>query len=535
MSQSSTSIELVQLPEAVTVPPSIHLKGNETPSLSEDTRPIVPPVNAVSAEQGGPSKGTTAIVLLSVVCITGISSLLAGLVTVGLPTMASDLHIPTSLLLWPISIYSLTCGCTLLLLGSVADVVGSRPMYLTGCVLQSGFTLACGLAQNPMQLIVFRAFAGIAISFCLPSAVSIITNTFPEGRSRNIAFASMGGGQPIGFSLGLVLGGVLSETIGWRWGFYIAAIINTLIFVVGFFGIPKIDGRQYDVWRRLKSEIDWTGTFIASCSLAMLSYAFASITSSTSYITDPATLATLITSILLIPIFILWVDRQERLGRPTIIPNSLWKNRIFTCICIGVFMTWGVFNATETFLSLVFQDVQQISAIQTSIRFLPAPIAGALGNLVMGLIAHKVRADYAVIVGITMTTIASLLMAIIQPDWTYWSCAFLAVFLNPIGADVLFTVANLIITQVFPAKTQALAGGVFNTIAQIGKSVGLATSAVVASSITERSQFKDKEGPEALMAGYRAAFWYLFALSCATSAIFVWGLRGIGKVGMKRE
>jgi MFS family permease len=86
-------------------------------------------------------------------------------------------------------------------------------------------------------MIVFRGFAGIAISFCLPSAVSIITSTFPEGKRRNIAFAAMGGGQPIGFTVGLTLGGVFSDTIGWQWGFHIAAIINTIVFVIGFFGL----------------------------------------------------------------------------------------------------------------------------------------------------------------------------------------------------------------------------------------------------------------------------------------------------------
>jgi MFS family permease len=204
-------------------------------------------------------------------------------------------------------------------------------------------------------------------------------------------------------------------------------------------------------------------------------------------------------------------------------------------ICIGVFVTWGVFNAVESYLTLFFQDVQKISAIQTSIRFLPAPLAGALSNLVMGLIAHRVRADFAVIVGVTLTSVGALLMCIIQPEWIYWACAFPAVFLNPIGADALFTVSNLVITSVFPAKTQGLAGGVFNTIAQIGKSVGLATSAVIAASITEQSKFHEKQSPEALMVGFHAAFWYLFALSCATALLFVWGLRGIGRVGMKRE
>jgi hypothetical protein len=76
---------------------------------------------------------------------------------------------------------------------------------------------------------------------------------------------------------------------------------------------------------------------------------------------------------------------------------------------------------------------------------------------------------------------------------------------------------------------------VFNTVAQIGKSVGLATSGVIATSVTNHSRYDEKDSPKALMAGFRAAYWYLFAFSCANAAMFVWGLRGIGKVGMKRE
>ena len=259
------------------------------------------------------------------------------------------------------------------------------------------------------------------------------------------------------------------------------------------------------------------------------------ISESSTAIRNPVPLATLLISLALIPTFIFWVGRQEKLGRPAIIPNSVWRNRIFTTVCIGVFMTWGVFNAIETFLTLFFQDVQRISAIQTSVRFLPAPITGALANILMGLFAHKVRADYAVIFAIVLTSIGALMMCVIQPEWSYWAAAFPAVALNPIGAEALFTVSNLVITSVFPARLQALAGGIFNTIAQIGKTVGLAMSGVIATTVTEHSRFEHKESPEALMEGYRAAFWYMFAGSVATLLLFTWGLRGIGKVGMKRE
>ncbi|KAJ8108404.1 hypothetical protein OPT61_g8196 [Boeremia exigua] len=536
MSRTSTSIELQdchEAPKTVVQLSSADQKDHGSLLLADATNA---PHDAITAELlEKPDKKTTAIVMLTVVCVTMISAMLSGVVAVALPSIAKELELGPDVLLWPISIYALTCGCTLLLLGSIADVVGSRPMYLIGCLLQSAFTLACGLAENSTHLIVFRGFAGIAISFCLPSAVSIITSTFPQGKSRNIAFASMGGGQPIGFSIGLVLGGVFAETIGWRWAFHIAAIINSAVFVIAVYGLPRSQDKRENVWSHLRNDIDWVGIIIGSASMALLSYCLSVISKQTEKIKEPETLSTLVLGIALIPSFILWVARQEKLGRPAVIPNSLWRNRIFSVVCTGVFIIWGSFNAVETFQTLYFQDVQANSPIQTSLRFLPTPIGGALSNVVMGLIAHRVRADLACFIGVVLTSIGSLLMCIIQPEWTYWACAFPAVFLNPVGADVLFTVSNLVITAVFPVRDQALAGSVFNTVAQIGKSVGLATSAVIAASVTQHSKVANKESPTALMEGYRAAFWYMFAFSCATAVLFAWGLRGIGKVGMKRD
>lgn len=156
----------------------------------------------------------------------------------------------------PVSIYALTGGCTLIPAGAVADVVGNRVIYLLGCLLQSAFTLACGLSQNALQLIVFRALAGVAISFCLPTAVSLITTYFPHGRRRNFAFAAMGGAQPVGFSLGPACRGVLSDGPGWRYGFYLATIINTIVFIVTLLGLPKPKQTEQLSWRRLKTDID---------------------------------------------------------------------------------------------------------------------------------------------------------------------------------------------------------------------------------------------------------------------------------------
>ncbi|KAF6803585.1 integral membrane protein [Colletotrichum musicola] len=498
------------------------------------------------------SKGKTVVVISSVTCITGISSLLAGVVTVCIPAMARDVNLESNLLLWPASVYALTCGCTLLLSGAMADLFGARLLYLLGCFFQSAFTLACGLATTGIQLILFRAFAGVAISMCLPSAVSIITHAFPSGRRRNIAFASMGGGQPIGFSIGLSVGGVFTDTIGWRWGFHIAAIANTVIFLVALRWLPGLGRREPVTWKRFATEVDWIGAFLASGFLAMISYVLSVITESTHAVKKPENIALLAVSALLMAGFVAWVGRQERLGRPAIIPNSLWKNRSFTSICVSVFMVWGAFNATEQLSSFWLQYVQRLSAIDTSVRFLPAPVGGVLANVVAGLVVHRVRADLAILISVALAALSPLLMAVADPAWNYWYCVFWAMFTNAIGADTLFTISNLLITSLFPARTHGVAGGVYNTIAQIGKSVGLASSGAIASAVTAKSAAAaggvgvvatragtgagpNGQSPMALLEGYRAAFWYCFALYGATLVVTVWGLRKIGKVGVKKD
>ncbi len=217
-----------------------------------------------------------AFVIISL--LTGVSFLNtmgSGILTVALPTIARDINLSSNLLLWPASVYALAAGCTLLIFGAVADVVGSKRVWLAGAGFYIAFTLACGLARTGIQLIIFRTILGIAISMCLPSAVSITTNSFPRGKRRNIGFACMGMGQPLGYSIGLILGGVFTNTIGWRWGYYLSAIINAALFVAALWGLPAAKTREAVSWGRLLHEIDWIGALIISISLGLLSYVLA--------------------------------------------------------------------------------------------------------------------------------------------------------------------------------------------------------------------------------------------------------------------
>jgi MFS family permease len=542
---SRTSIEMGTLPTASSSrKDSFRLEAVDGQFLAPSTENV----NAINASTDNvletvseepvieSSRMKASIIIVTVASMQGLNSTLNGILTVALPSIASDLHLGDDLLLWPAAVFALVSGCTLLLSGSVSDVLGARIMYMTGCVLLAAFTLANGLARTGIELIIFRAFSGLAISFCLPSAVSIITKSFAVGQRRNVAFSCVGAAQPLGFSLGLVLGGLLADSVGWRVAYYFVPALLLAIIVLSYFNLPKdIRESQAIMRRRLVDEIDWVGAVIASSGLGMLSYVFATVTSSASRLRDPVNIALLVVAIASFPAFVFWVSRQEKNNKPAIIPNSLWKNLVFTSICISVFISWGVFATTQYFVTLFFQRVQGLNPLQASVRFLPMVITGAATNVATGYLVTKVPANILLLGSMALTALSPLLMALATPETSYWFQPFWAVFLAPISADTLFTCANLVITSVFPAKTQGLAGGVFSTLSQVGNSVGLAVAAMISSSVAASTMYEDKGSPLALEQGYKAAFWMCFALQVVLLPVAGLGMRKIGKVGLKRD
>jgi MFS family permease len=135
-------------------------------------------------------------------------------------------------------------------------------------------TLITGFLHTGIELIIFRALHGISLALCLPSAVSILSNSFQQGRWRNISFGALGAGQPLGFAAGLVLSGALLDSIGWRWAFWIVAAISGLITGAAFFALPKVTSRERIEWNQLR-KIDWAGAILSSASLGLLSYVMA--------------------------------------------------------------------------------------------------------------------------------------------------------------------------------------------------------------------------------------------------------------------
>ncbi|EAW07069.1 putative MFS transporter [Aspergillus clavatus NRRL 1] len=497
-------------------------------SLVLEVSNLEPPGNGQSASRESQLQKIVGLSQLGAVTLT--ASVINGLVIVSLPTITKDIHLPSSLSFWPSSVSSLATASTLLLAGSLADTVGPRWVELVGSFASGALMIGQGVARTGQELVVLRALQGVGLAMHLASSISIVTQLLPPGRSRNVAFSCLGLSQPLGFSLGLVFGGILVDTIGWRSGWFISGGITVFFAFVGLWALPRSKSTpNSDRLRNIKNKIDWVGAGLASTFMALLCYLLAA---NPSRIKAADSIIVLCLAALALPSFVGWVHYQSQRNRPALIPNSLWKNTAFSSICAILAISTAVVNSMELFASLFFQEVQGLSALNASVRILPSLIVGVLLNLVIGVFVHKVPAFWIASVTSLLCAGSPLLMAVIQPAWPYWANAFIAQLLQPVSFNALYTVGLIIITNSFLDDTQALAGAVFNTAAQFGSALGLAILQVISTLVTEET---GGDRTAALMAGYRASFWTMFGFMILCTVMGYFGLRKAGKVGLKRD
>lgn len=169
--------------------------------------------------------------------------------------------------------HSLSCGCCLLFAGSLADLTSSRTLNLLGTFFLSFFILISGLASTGLQLIFARTAQGVAVAFCLPTGVALITTAFPHGTRRNVGFSCLGLAQPLGFSIGLVLEGLIeNQPRGWRAGFWACAGATAVLALINCWVLPRDRKKAEWSWVRVAKGIDWMGMMLSSVCLGILSY-----------------------------------------------------------------------------------------------------------------------------------------------------------------------------------------------------------------------------------------------------------------------
>jgi len=223
------------------------------------------------------SRFRQAVLVLHLSGVNLLTSSVNGLITVGLPRIAADVGLPPELYLWPASVYGLATGSALLLAGAVADVLGPRGVDLAGCAGIALFILGAGLARTGPQLVGCRAAQGAAAALHLAASAALVSAAVPRGRARNVAFSCLGLSQPLGFSVGLVVGGVLVDTAGWRAAWFLAGGGALLLAAAGPWALPRAvtPRARRSVRDDLVSKVDWVGAGIASVFMTTLSYLLA--------------------------------------------------------------------------------------------------------------------------------------------------------------------------------------------------------------------------------------------------------------------
>jgi len=437
MSQTATQVGLQPLPSIVSLHDGSKAASSPAPSSDPPDRPRLSHTHTTPAapttNNHYVSHARANLITAQLTLVIAMASVSTGLITTSIPRMASDLSIPPQTSYWPLSIYGLTSGASLLVAGAVADAVGAKRVFQAGCVVLAVSVLGCGLARDNTQLVLSRAVQGLAAALCMPASVAIISRCVEPGRGRNLAFACTGLGMVLGYFAGLLFGGVFIDTVGWRVGWYVLAGMLGGLFVAGLRVIPGDRmGTAREVVHALRTGVDWVGVAVASAALTLLAWVLVQLSNSQSAIRAPAIIAMLTLSFVLFGVFGVWMHVAEKKGYPVLIPNGLWKKKAFVGVCVMMLLSYAVMQTMELFCTLFFQHVQGLSAMQSSVRMVPAMVVATLLVLTTGLFIHKVSPIYLILPSSLLCAGAPLLMALAKPEWPYWYAAFPAQVLQPV-------------------------------------------------------------------------------------------------------
>jgi EmrB/QacA subfamily drug resistance transporter len=421
-----------------------------------------------AAEHAAGSSQRTPWQLLVLLCVAQFMVILdVSVVNVALPSIRSGLGFAAADLPWVATAYVLMTGGLLLLGGRLADLLGRRVVFLTGLVVFTGASLASGLAQTPAALIAARASQGLGAALLSPAALSIITSTY-TGAQRTTALSTWGAIGGAGAAAGVLLGGILTTSLGWRWVFF----INVPVGVLAAFIAPRIVPRAGTRMGSLR-DLDLPGTVTVVSGLVVLVYA---LQGAASHGWDSArTLGLLALAAAMLAAF---VAVERRASRP-LIPTQTWRVRSLissTTVMLGV---TGILVGTSFINSLFFQNVLRASALETGLAFLP-------GVLVVGIAAHlgsrllpRIGARGVIVTALMLIACADLLLSGAPSDASYVTDVLPAFIVLGLGVGLAFVTISVTAMAEIDGEHAGLASGLMTTAHELGGAFGVAIFSAV--------------------------------------------------------
>ena len=414
-------------------------------------------------------------------------------VNVALPSIKVDLGFSQDNLQWVISAYALVFGGFLLLGGRAADLLGRRRIFLVGLAVFTVASLLAGLAWSEASLIGARLFQGLGAAIISPAALSMVSTTFREGRERNIALGVWGAVGGFGAAAGVLLGGILTETLSWSWIFF----VNVPVGVAAFALAPFLLTESRDA--RVKS-FDFPGAVLVTAGLSSLVYAITKA-GTDGWLATP-TVAFFAASVLLLAGFVAWENRH---------PEPLMRLGIFRISTVAGANVAGFILGTALFamflmLTLYMQQVLGYSAMQTGVAYLAVAGTAIVWSAVAAQLVTRIGVKPVLVTGMTALTVGLVYFTQVSVGGSYLGDllpGFLVVGLGIGFAFVPISIAALAGVQ--PAEA-GLASGLINTSQQIGGALGIAALSTIASSHTDSALTSGTAMPNALVDGFQAAF-----------------------------
>jgi EmrB/QacA subfamily drug resistance transporter len=428
------------------------------------------------------------------------------IVNVALPSIREDLGFTETSLAWVVNAYLLTFGGFLLLGGRLGDLFGHRRLFLIGISLFTLASIACGLSTTQGMLVGARAVQGLGGAVVSAVALSLIMTLFTEPAERAKAMGVFGFVLAGGGTLGVLLGGVLTDLLSWHWIFLVNVPIGIAVYALCLKLIPAEGGLA------ATGRLDVAGAVLVTTSLILAVYAI--VNGNDKGWTSAQTLGLLIGAGILMAAFIVL---ESRVSAPLMPLRILMLRNVATSNVVGVL--WAAAMFAWFFLSALYlQLVLGYSPLQVGLAFLPA-------NLIMGAFSIGLSAKLVMrfgiraplVAGLSLAALGLLLFARAPVDGTFVVDVLPSMILLGFGAGMAFNPVLLAAMSDVEPSESGLASGVVNTAFMMGGALGLAILASLAASRTSSLRDSGSSALEALNGGYHLAFLVgaLFAVAAA--------------------
>jgi EmrB/QacA subfamily drug resistance transporter len=431
-----------------------------------------------------------------ILCCTGQFMVIldVSVVNVALPSIRSGLHFSAADLQWVVNAYTLTFAGFLLLGGRACDLLVRRHVFNFGMGLFALASLVGGFAQSQTMLVLARGIQGLGGAVVAPASLSIITATFTEGGERNKALGAWGAMGAAGGSVGVLLGGLLTQYLSWRWILFINVPIGAATALASLRVIST--ERPAPASRR---NFDLAGAITGTAGLIVLTYG---IVKTEQYgWGSTRTIVTLAIAAALIALFLLI---EARFATAPLMPLRIFRSRQLSAANVVVMLLGASAFSMWYFVSLYLQEVRGFSPIQTGVSFLPPAIGIAVSAQIAGRRLARVGPGRLLVIGMTLIAVGLIWLGQAPADGTYAAHVLVPFIIAGLGIGIVFvsvTVAGM--AGVAPQEL-GLASGLINTSRQVGASIGLA---ILATTATTRatSLFGHTTVHEALTSGFDRA------------------------------